>query len=88
MAGSSAFRWTRTFGAIGYAIPLVTGFVPGAPGIHIPFVVMQVLQPIVNITSINIYPDWPSVLLFYGPVNAFLYGSVGLILGSLIRYTE
>lgn len=88
MAGSSAFRWTRTLGAIGYAIPIVTRFVPGSPGIPVPYPVMQILQPIINITSINIYPDWPAVLLFYAPVNAFLYGTVGLILGSLIRYTE
>ena len=88
MAGSSAFRWTRTLGAIGYIIPCVTCFVPGAPGIHVPYPVMQVLQPIVNITSINIFPDWTAVLLFYGPVNAFLYGTVGLILGSINRYTE
>ena len=88
MAGNNAFRWTRTFAVIGYIIPLVTCFVPGAPGIAIPFVVMQVLQPMVNFTSINVYPNWTGVLLFYAPVNAFLYGAVGLLLGSLLRYTE
>ena len=88
MAGNAAFRWTRVFAAIGYAVPVVTRFVPGAPGIAIPFALMQIVQPIVNITSINIFPDWTAVLLFYGPVNAFLYGSVGLILGSILRYAE
>lgn len=88
MAGSHAFRWTRTFAAIGYLIPVVCGFVPGAPGIPVPYPAMQVLQPIINITSINIYPDWTAVLLFYGPVNAFLYGTLGLILGSIARYSE
>lgn len=85
MAASQAFRWTRTFGLVGYLIPVVTGFVPGSPGIPVPYAVMQVLQPILNITSINIFPNWPAVLLFYGPVNAFLYGTLGLILGSMVR---
>ena len=85
MSGSVkfGFRWTQTFAAIGYAVPLVTGFVSGAPGIPVPDSVMRLIQPIVNATVVSIYPDWKAALLFYGPINAFIYGLVGLLLDGI-----
>ena len=88
MAGKNAFRWTRILGTIGYAIPLVTGLVPGTPGIPIPSSFMKILVPMLNFPNLSVYPNWPAVLLFYGPVNALLYGIIGLIIGAAIRYSE
>jgi hypothetical protein len=79
MRRESSIRWTwvGVLAAIGYALPVAVCFAPGAT--RIPFSLARVIIPILNYTAqVPVDPDWPMVTLFMGPVNAILYGLIGL----------
>jgi hypothetical protein len=85
MRKDTSIRWIWTGGlaALGYVLPVVVCFAPGAT--HIPFSLARVLIPIVNYTAQGpVDPDWPMVTLFMGPVNAVVYGIVGLLISQLV----
>jgi hypothetical protein len=83
--GKFRLKWVVGVGIIGYLIPVITGFVPHAPSIPASFSVLRILVPILNITAqYPVDPDWPEVLFFFGPINAALYGLIGLIVSQLI----
>ena len=78
-------KWLLGVGLAGYLIPVVSGFVPRAPAIPVSFNILRILVPVLNITAeYPIDPDWSAVLLFFGPINAFLYGVIGLLVGQLL----
>jgi hypothetical protein len=64
-------------------LPIVVCFAPGAT--HIPFNLARVIIPILNYTAqVPVDPDWPMVSLFMSPVNAVLYGLIGLAISQSI----
>ena len=80
-----AFRWiwVGVLAAIGYVLPVVVCFAPGAT--HIPFGLARVIIPVLNYTAqVPIDPDWPMVTLFMSPVNAISYGLIGLAISQVI----
>jgi hypothetical protein len=62
------------------AIPITSRFSP-------PFAVLRILVPILNITAqYPVDPDWPAILLFFAPINAVLYGVMGLVIGEVLFF--
>jgi hypothetical protein len=83
--GKFRLKWVVGVGVIGYLIPAITGFVPHAPSIPASFSVLRILVPVLNITAqYPVDPDWPSVLFFFGPINAVLYGVIGLLVSQFL----
>jgi hypothetical protein len=83
--GKFRLKWVVCVGVIGYLIPVITGFVPRAPAIPLSFNVLRVLVPILNITAqYPVDPGWSEVLFFFGPINAVLYGMIGLIVSQFL----
>lgn len=81
--GAISFRFTQIFAAIGYLIPVICRVVPGAPGIPVPPALLDILLPVINVSTGLVYPDWTSVLLILGPINALLYGFIGFVVDAL-----
>jgi hypothetical protein len=85
MLRESSIRWTwvGALAAIGYALPVAVCFAPGAT--HIPFGLARVIVPILNYTAqVPVDPDWPMVTLFMAPVNAIVYGLIGLAISQAL----
>jgi hypothetical protein len=75
--------WIGVLAGIGYALPVVVCFAPGAT--HIPFSLARVIIPILNYTAqVPVDPDWPMVTLLMGPVNAIFYGLIGLAISHAL----
>jgi hypothetical protein len=75
--------WIGVLAALGYVLTMIVCFAPGAT--HIPFSLARVLIPVVNYTAqVPVDPDWPMVTLFMGPVNAAVYGLLGLLISQAI----
>jgi len=78
--------WVITSAVIGYSLAAVTFALPLETAVPIIWIV-RILVPMINVTMLApVDPDWSVALFLWGPVNAVLYGLIGLILGQ--KYIE
>jgi hypothetical protein len=85
MTREGKFRTTRVLGfaLLGYLLPVL---------LHTPYLMWhfppglgRALIPIIFLTmQLPVDPDWPAVLFFLCPINALLYGLIGLAISEIL----
>jgi len=78
------WAWIVTFAAFGYLLAAVSFAMTLSPDVSVPLIwIASTLVPMINVTMLApVDPDWGVALGIWGPVNAVLYGFVGVILGQ------
>lgn len=79
-----AIRWVSvaSAAAVGCVLAAVAFAFWLSAGSHFPEWAVRTLVRMVNLETPTVDPDWDLVLLLWGPVNAVLYGVVGLLISQ------